>query len=172
MLKKADKCSISINDMYECKTVELIFENCKNTYLTCVYITPGSSIELFIEIFFLILNNMNMNKNVYICGDFNIDLLKFEVNNETKVFIDIMYSIGLFPLITRQSRLTEFTSTLFDNIFSNIVNFRHYSGLFITDITNHLPVFVISNINGVKTLNLKKKYNVIRKRGLVQGIMG
>ena len=161
--KKVDKCSISINDMYECLTVELIFENCKNTCLTCVYRTPGSSIELFIENFSLILNNMNMNKNVYICGDFNIDLLKFEVNNETKVFIDTMYSMGLFPLITRPSRLTEFTSTLIDNIFSNIVNFRHYSGLFVTDITDHLPVFVISNINGVKTLNLKKKYKVIRK---------
>ena len=66
-----------------------------------------------------------MNKNVYICGDFNIDLLKIEVNNETKVFIDTMYSMGLFPLIIRPSRLTEFTSTLIDNIFSNIVNFRH-----------------------------------------------
>ena len=161
--KKVDKCSISINDMYECLTVELIFENCKNTYLTCVYRTPGSSIELFIENFSLILNNMNMNKNVYICGDFNIDLLKFEVNNETKVFIDTMYSMGLFPLITRPSRLTEFMSTLIDNIFSNIVNFRHYSGLFVTDITDHLPVFVVSNINGVKTLNLKKKYKGIRK---------
>ena len=50
-----------------------------------------------------------------------------------------MYSMGLFPLITRPS------------------------GLYITDITDHVPVSVISNINSVKTLNLKKIYEVIRK---------
>ena len=37
---------------------------------------------------------------VYICGDFNIDLLHCEEQTESKHFLDQMFSSRLHPLVT------------------------------------------------------------------------
>ena len=55
-----------------------------------------------------------------------------------------MYSFGLYPLITKPSRITEITAMLIDNIFTNELQFQVNSGLLITDnISDHLPDFAI-----------------------------
>ena len=44
----------------------------------------------------------NVRKNtVYMCGDFNVDLLQFDKHDATNDFIDQIYTLGLHPLITR-----------------------------------------------------------------------
>ena len=57
------------------------------------------------------------NKTIYLCGDFNIDLLQSDKNNYISNFIDHLYSMGLHPLITRHTRITCQSKTLIDNIF-------------------------------------------------------
>ena len=54
-----------------------------------------------------------------------------------------MYSFGLYRLITKPTRITNITATLIDNIFRNELQFQVHSGLLITDISDHLPVFAI-----------------------------
>ena len=80
---------------------------------------------------------------MYICGDFNIDILKHNTHNYTRTFLDYMYSFGLYRLITKPSRITDITATLIDKIFTNELQFQVNSGLLITDISDHLPVFAI-----------------------------
>ena len=75
--------------------------------------------------------------------DFNIDILKHNTHNYTGTFLDYMYSCGLYPLITKPSRITDITATLIDNIFTTELQFQVNSGLLITDISDHLPVFAI-----------------------------
>ena len=41
------------------------------------------------------------------------------------------------------TRITETTSTLINNIFTNNFNDAHISGIFITDISDHFPAFFI-----------------------------
>ena len=72
-----------------------------------------------------------------------IDILKHNTHNYTRTFLDYMYSFGLYPLITKPSRITDITATLIDNIFTNELQFQVNSGLLITDISDHLPVFAI-----------------------------
>ena len=81
------------------------------------------------------------NYDHIIAGDFNIDLLRTQYNNNTKLFLNIMYSNYYFPVILRPTRITNNSCTLIDNIFINnplITN----SGLIICDISDHLPIFV------------------------------
>ncbi len=82
---------------------------------------------------------------MFICGDFNIDLMKYETHNGTKRFLDCMYGLGLHPLIDRPSRITTHSCTLIDNIFTNQINYSIRSGLLINDITDHLPIFALCN---------------------------
>ena len=43
-------------------------------------------------------NNCN-GKTVYLCGDFNVNLLQYKNPAATNNFIDHLYSCGLHPLI-------------------------------------------------------------------------
>ncbi len=48
----------------------------------------------------------NENKESYIMGDFNIDLLKFQTHGKTNDVIESMTSKGYLPLITKPTRVT------------------------------------------------------------------
>ena len=55
----------------------------------------------------------------YTMGDYNIDLLKHELNQPTEIFFEAMYSNSLLPMILKPTRETVTTATLIDNIFTN-----------------------------------------------------
>ena len=83
------------------------------------------------------------NKTVYMCGDFNVDLLQYDKHNAINNFINQLYSLGLHPLITRPTRITSHSNTLIDNIFTTSLS-NIQSGLIINDISDHLPIFQIT----------------------------
>ena len=85
------------------------------------------------------------NKNVYIVGDFNIDLLKHNDHFSTNEFIDTIYGYSLIPSITRPTRVTSRTSTLIDNILCSLAEHKQnvFKGILSTDISDHCPVFFI-----------------------------
>ena len=56
---------------------------------------------------------------MYLVGDMNINILNYENHTDTNGFLDLMYSKGMYPVITRPTRITKTSSTLIDNIFIN-----------------------------------------------------
>ena len=48
----------------------------KNIIVSCVYRTPGSDVDLFCESLEQIFTDVVPRKSMFICGDFNIDLIK------------------------------------------------------------------------------------------------
>ena len=121
-------------------------EKSKNIIISCIYRTPGTSIEIFTNWIDSMFSKF-CNKVVVFCGDFNIDLLNPSNYSAIDTFINTMYSVSLFPKITRPSRITSYSATLIDNIFTNHIENKSESGLLIKDITDHLPVFVVYNGN-------------------------
>ena len=59
------------------------------------------------------------------------------------------------------ARITESTSTLIDNIFTNNFNDAHISGIFYTDISDHFPVFSI--LSSKAPAQYKNKLTTFRK---------
>lgn len=135
----------AIDDLMECLTVEIEMENGKNIVVTCVYRTPSSNIEIFKDKLEELMDRLNEKKIFIMCGDFNIDLLNISKHKATSDFLDGLYSRGLYPLITRPSRITSTGATLIDNIFVNVMQNTIRGGLLINDISDHLPVFSIYN---------------------------
>ena len=136
----------TVDNILECITIELNIEKRKNKAVSCMYRTPGPNIDTFIENFSLIHNVVNKNKIVYVCGDFNTDLLKHETNRSTEDFLDTLFSLGLYPLIVKPSRITTHSNTLIDNIFTNNLSDSSHSGLLINDITDHSQISHFSTI--------------------------
>ena len=159
--KVIKEATTSIDDSLECLTVEIILKDSKNIIVSCIYRQPGSSVDVCIETINKLFSTLSKRKLLYICGDFNINLLNLEIHNDTKVFIETLYSLGMYPLIDRPSRIAYGSATLIDNIFTNDMQQDHMSGLLIDDISDHLPVFSFRKC--VLNRNPEKKFVLIRK---------
>ena len=139
--KTLDKFTTSLDDVLECLTVELDVSTGKNIVLSCIYRQPGSCIETCIETMNNFFSSVCKRKNVYLCGDFNINLLNTESHKGTREFMIFLYTLGVYPLINKPSRLAFGSATLIDNIFTNDLQNNHLSGLIFNDLSDHLPVF-------------------------------
>lgn len=58
--------------------------------VACVYRKPGSNIETFKENLDELMEDLNVDKSLMICGDFNIDLLKVSTHKQTSDFLDTL----------------------------------------------------------------------------------
>ena len=120
-----------------------------NTYkqdsiVLVVYRLPGQDINNFVDNIIPIIKTLsNTKKTCYIFGDLNIDLLNYDNHTATQLCLDAFISFSFRPLINIPTRITESTSTLIDNIFTNNFKDAHISGIFYTDISDHFPVFSI-----------------------------
>ena len=87
-------------------------------------------------------------KNVFLLGNFNVDLLKFYKHAGTSEFIDslssymylpyILHSMYL-PYILHLTRVTDHFQTIINNIFSNYVSKEAMRGNLTSKISDHLP---------------------------------
>ncbi len=76
-------------------------------------------------------------------GNFNINLLNADTHGPTNDFINDMYVKSMFPLINKPTRITNYSATLIDNIYTNNITNRHKSkqGILYTNISDHLPIY-------------------------------
>lgn len=158
--KVLESMSMVVDNMLECISIELCKGKNKPVIISCIYRTPGSNIELIKEWMEEMFTNKS-HKTIFICGDFNIDLLNPNKHKMTDDFINTVYSMSLYPKITRPSRITLHCATLIDNIFTNDIVHNTISGLLISDISDHLPVFTVYD-NDYKT-NLPDNKTVYRR---------
>ena len=57
-----------------------------------------------------------------------------------------MTSNTLYPLISKTTTRITSSATLIDNIFTNNLEYNTVSGIFYADLSDHLPVFQITNL--------------------------
>ena len=107
------------------------------------------------------------NKNIYIAGDFNFDLLKYSNHSETANFFDKMTSNLLVPLILIPTKINTKNDTLIENIFTNQFNSQTITGNLTVNFSDgHLPSFAIFPKHNQN--HLPKKRNIY-VRGKLEG---
>ena len=136
--------------------MEVIVKGGKNIVISCIYRTPGSEFEPFIDHIENVLKQINTSKSIYLCGDFNIDVLKSAAHNFSKSFFDLLYSYGMFPMIDKPTRVTSYSATLIDNIFTNCFSNNSRSGILYNDITDHLPIFSSCAHKGISKTKVER----------------
>ena len=96
-------------------------------------------------------------------GDFNVDLLKHMSNNHSQVFLNVLLSNGFYPKIDRPIRITVSSATLIDNIITNHHDSRSKSGIWLADVSDHLPVFIPLPRAHTAKLNSSKFYYITKR---------
>ena len=103
-----------------------------------------------------ILENISKeHKSIFFLGEFNVNLLNYNENNQTNEFSDSLASNSFIPLILQPTRITSHSNALIDNIFSNVID-PDISGNLTATISDHLPQFskipnMFGNISGNKS---------------------
>ena len=119
----------------------------KNCIVGVVYRPPNSNMQAFMESLIPMIKKITDEKKLlYIMGDYNINLLNSDSHKDTGDFINSMYSLSMFPLINKPTRITKYSATLIDNIFTNHLgeNFQFLQGILYTDISDHMPIYHIT----------------------------
>ena len=120
-------------------------EHLRNRIKTCLTCHMGvinrahTSIDNFIGDIDPVFKKLNdEKKQIYIMGDFNIDLLKVDDHRPIHDYLELIFSYSLLPTIYKPTRITETTATSIDNILTNDENVIK-SSILVTDITDHMP---------------------------------
>ena len=113
----------------------------KDILVGVVYRRPQTNKTEFVTNFAQVFHTIKAeNRPCYILGDYNINLLD---QAESSNLTNELFSYGYMPLIDRPTRITPISSTLIDNIFTNVHDRRLTSGVWIADIADHLPIYAL-----------------------------
>ena len=126
------------NEQLECIWLEVKPKKSKPFLVGHVYRPPNSSI-VWNEIFEDCLENaLGEEKEMYILGDINRDLLNDQIK---KVWTDYIEPFGLTQLVSEATRVTPDSSTLIDHIYSNCPENVTSINVPKIGLSDHFPVF-------------------------------
>ena len=157
------------SDIWEGMFIKILNNvNNKSILLGNIYRPPKDNytietIQRFIDEFSSVLNDIVKQKSILIItGDFNINLLDINEKQIFREYFEILLSYGMFPTISLPTRITQNSATLIDQMFTNSdEKCSHFSGIILSDISDHLPYFYCINIQNHNKMS--KEYIYHRK---------
>ena len=135
------------SDHLESIFVETILPKRSNIITGCIYRHPSMDICIFNGNYLNPLLEKLLKENdkkVFLVGDFNIDLLKFDISEHINKFINDFSSNCLHPPILLPTRISGNSKTIIDNMLSNIIEpliKNVATGNITFSISDHLPQF-------------------------------
>ena len=110
----------------------------------CIYKHPNLPITEFNECYLQpLLDKLSLeNKDVIVMGDFNV-VLHYETHNQSRDFLDKMFSASSKPHISTPTRITPRSKTLINNIFTSFLDEDFVCGKLTCSTSNHLAQFLI-----------------------------
>ncbi len=66
------------------------------------------------------------------------------------IFLSNFFEHNMFLLVDRPTRITPHSATLLDNVFTNVFGNKIKSGIFISDVSDHFPIFQITSSLSIK----------------------
>ena len=130
--------------------LHLDFDNCEDLWVHLsqskiifgvIYRHPKSDYKLFNDS--LKQNFALLQKNTfYIVGDMNIDIsCNSKLSNSSRDYLNMLSSHAIFPIITKQTRVTDISATTIDHVLTNDCNHLVFPGMITTDLSDDFPVF-------------------------------
>ena len=84
------------------------------------------------------------NKDIFLMGDFNINILQYDKNKDSQEFLHKMHSNFFLPYISSPSGVTPRSQTLIGDIFSNKIEVESFSGNIATAISDQYTQFLFT----------------------------
>ncbi len=148
------------NNHFQSVWTEIKNQSSKNIIVGCFYRSPNKKhdvVEFLCHLDSILRKVSKENKEIYLCGDFNIDLLKVDKGSYFLDFYNVLNTYGLLPSIIHPSRVVEGQCpSLIDNIFTNNMKDEMCSGNTYLTLSEHFSQFA-----SVKRSKIDLKYIVM-----------
>ena len=135
------------NDL-EAICLEIKQANSKSFIISSVYRPPNTSVETFSKIEKLIQQVDNENKEFYLLGDLNCNLLDSSLSN-VKTLQEIMQLCQLTQVINEPTRVTKSTKSILDVCITSSPEKIIQSGVVHLGISDHSLIYAIRKLNSV-----------------------
>ena len=146
---------LSYTDL-ECLTVEISKPRSRPFLVSTWYRPPHSPPELFQKFETLIGKIDSENKEFYLLGDLNCNMLPGVLESSSNKLINIMDIFGLSQMITEPTRITESTRSLIDLCLTNSPEKVSTSGVIHVGISDHSLVYMTRKIRMTRMAVHKK----------------
>ena len=132
--------------------VNVVLKDGSNLVIGVVYRHPGHKYVSFCDKLCKNLNLLNLEKTKYlIVGDFNINLLKYNVAGNVTDYVNALNSVGCSICIDRTTRVDGKSSTCIDHVYSNFSTDRLDTKIILSDVSDHFST--MTNVSGVPKTN-------------------
>jgi exonuclease III len=146
--KLLDDISIFVDKVIESIFIEVEINKKLKIIIGSIYrpnsassdLSPSEQLSKFNDSLISILSLVG-NKKVYILGDINIDILKFETHKQTTDYVNSIFSLGCLQIITKPTRCNHHSSTLIDHIITNEISRKYVTGVLLCAVSDHFPTF-------------------------------
>ena len=144
--------SIFLEFIIETIVAEVILPNNKKSVVVSIYRPPTShptlsqadQFEQFLELFTNLISDLqNCYNDLYILGDLNIDVLKYDSYQPAQDYVDLLFSYGLLQVITKPTRYANSTATLIDHVITSPKSSHCNTAILTSKISNHFPIIYI-----------------------------
>jgi hypothetical protein len=141
--------SIFLEFIIETIVAEVILPNNKKSVVVSIYRPPTShptlsqadQFEQFLELFTNLISDLqNCYNDLYILGDLNIDVLKYDSYQPAQDYVDLLFSYGLLQVITKPTRYANSTATLIDHVITSPKSSHCNTAILTSKISNHFPI--------------------------------
>ena len=146
----------------QCLCTKILNKHSKKIILNLSYKPPQGGTTLFEKhLQDLLWRHDVCKKEVLITGDFNINLLDFENNKKVQSFVNLMFRCGMVPVINKPTRVTRYTATAIDHMFTNsIINTEIKSAIIKADIFDYFPIFFVAKVKA--DINIKTEQYILK----------
>ena len=127
-----------------CETcfIELISQDKnKNIIVGIIYRHPHNNFDDFFWSLQSVTETIFKKYNLILLGDTNIDVSVGTTVSQAKIYQDLPLGLDVKKLISRPTRNTSESETIMDYILTNLPYDLLISGIVLSDITDHLPIF-------------------------------
>ena len=142
---------LSINcDAIQSLPIEISSTKSKNIILNTIYRPPNGDMKQCETYFKDVFSKNGKNlENIVLAGDFNINFLDFETNENVQDFLNLMFHYNMIPLTNKPTRVTRHSKNAIDHIITNSVTDHNdfKSAIIKTDLSDHFPIAFEIKIN-------------------------
>jgi exonuclease III len=156
--------SLYLDFIIETIVAEVILPNNKKAAVVSIYrpptnhpsLTQSEQFAQFMELFANLIDDLqNTYNDLYILGDLNIDVLKYDTVQSSQDYVDLLFSHGLLQVITKPTRFSPPSATLIDHvILSPKTNFCE-SAILTSKFSDHFPIVYFLDTPKAKQEELK-----------------
>lgn len=129
--------------------------------IVVIYKSPSGDSDVFLQNLNELLAKYYLKSKIILVGDFNVD---FKIDcNKTNDVLNLLKLLNLSPTIFEDTRVTEYSATRIDNLFTNMSPYDFYSSVMFTALSDHHAILCTLKNNFCTVKKNTSKFRCVRR---------